>query len=334
MGVRNKPGRRRWLTVRKRGRPAPKARVDSDVEPTRHVLDEGDWESDSDGGSSDDDDFDAASEDIEDVDWGSADGELDMLLDAGAPFLAAPLMMRKCAAMLTLAGLRRRRVPGAVEAVAEMFGLSVSTVYACRNQALSNDGELMESCRGLHPKTRSAFNDDAVKTAIRAYIKENAVVLGRPNIRVRGVAKFVNELLPSLGYKKVAESTVLRWMHQLGFKLRRLKGKVWVDGHDRPDVLAQRREFLRVLRDEIWPRQPLYFLDNEKKVQHVDTLADITQRRDIASAGGIAPQPDKQIVVYWQDEVCFATHDFEKVAWLDDVRDALAYLTTIAGNTC
>ena len=281
---------------------------------------------DSECGSGDDaeDDFDrdAAEEiDVNDLTDDNPE-EYDTLLDAGAPFFTASLKLKKCAAMLALAVLRRRAVPAAADLVAEMFGFSASSIYSWRKQALSSDGVLVDSCRGVHPKTKSAIADDGVRSSIRAYIKENAVVLGRPNMRINSLRRFVNELLPPLGYDQVSEPTILRWVHLLGFQLRRLKGKIWVDGHDRPDVVEQRSDFLQLLVDDIWPAQPLYFhADDSSQIKHVDQLANITERATINPVGGLflKPLPSERLVVYWQDETCFATHDFEKVAWLDEV---------------
>ena len=40
-------------------------------------------------------------------------------------------------------------------------------------------------------------------------------------------------------------SSLLRWLHQLGFEVLTLKKGVFEEGHERPDVVAHREEFLR-----------------------------------------------------------------------------------------
>ena len=50
------------------------------------------------------------------------------------------------------------------------------------------------------------------------------------------------------GYSRsVSLSTLLRWLYQLGFEVLTPKKGVSIDGHERPDVVAHRKKFLRKL---------------------------------------------------------------------------------------
>jgi hypothetical protein len=38
--------------------------------------------------------------------------------------------------------------------------------------------------------------------------------------------------------------TVKKWMHKLGYEMKRYKKGVYIDGHEREDVVKYREEFL------------------------------------------------------------------------------------------
>jgi len=55
-------------------------------------------------------------------------------------------------------------------------------------------------------------------------------------------------IIPSLGLdlngQKISESTARRWLAKLGYELKEVKKGVYVDGHEREDVVAYRQKFL------------------------------------------------------------------------------------------
>ena len=61
--------------------------------------------------------------------------------------------------------------------------------------------------------------------------------------------KQVNDhILPSLGLdsggQKISEDTACRWLAKLGYELKEVKKGIYVDGHEREDVVAYQKEFL------------------------------------------------------------------------------------------
>ena len=46
-----------------------------------------------------------------------------------------------------------------------------------------------------------------------------------------------------------SEATMLRWVHGLGFKVQVQKKSLYVDGHEREDVVEDRKRFLQVMLD-------------------------------------------------------------------------------------
>ena len=62
--------------------------------------------------------------------------------------------------------------------------------------------------------------------------------------------KQVNEvILPLLGLdaggEKISEVTARRWLAKLGYELKEAKKGIYVDGHEREDVVTYQQEFLR-----------------------------------------------------------------------------------------
>lgn len=62
--------------------------------------------------------------------------------------------------------------------------------------------------------------------------------------------KQVNEvIIPSLGLdtggQQISESTARRWLTKLGYELKDVKKGIYIDGHEREDVVAYRQTFLK-----------------------------------------------------------------------------------------
>ncbi|KAJ7710420.1 hypothetical protein B0H17DRAFT_1123570 [Mycena rosella] len=72
---------------------------------------------------------------------------------------------------------------------------------------------------------------------------------------------YVNDfLLPSLGIEDtISESTAVRWFKKLGFTLSRRKKGVYVDGHERKNVVESRNVFINFLYHSVLPFCNEYF---------------------------------------------------------------------------
>ena len=83
-------------------------------------------------------------------------------------------------------------------------------------------------------------------------MRENAAPRGRPNLTSGAFCQWVNnELLPNTvldpGYpRSVSVETARKWLHELGLQMS--KG-VFIDGHERPDVVESRERFLRKMTE-------------------------------------------------------------------------------------
>jgi hypothetical protein len=56
-------------------------------------------------------------------------------------------------------------------------------------------------------------------------------------------------ILPALGLQgTIVESTAWRWLKfRLGYQCKEAKHGIYIDGHEHPDVIKERKEFLKEL---------------------------------------------------------------------------------------
>ena len=59
-------------------------------------------------------------------------------------------------------------------------------------------------------------------------------------------------IIPSLGLdlggKTISERCARRWLHKLGYAVTDVKKGVYVDGHEREDVVEYRKQFLKMVK--------------------------------------------------------------------------------------
>lgn len=55
--------------------------------------------------------------------------------------------------------------------------------------------------------------------------------------------------LPAKYPRSISIRTATRWLHRLGFRPLGHKKGAYVDGHEREDVMAYRKEYLKVMHD-------------------------------------------------------------------------------------
>jgi hypothetical protein len=129
--------------------------------------------------------------------------------------------------------------------------------------------EIPEGKRGCHSKTRSWFNDEGVLLAAREWIasagegklfwpatRYQKLMFNCQDITAYGLAKAVGVYLDSQrattavldcfetgpGGNRIRARTARRWLKQLGLKYGAVTKGVYVDGHERPDVVEYRQK--------------------------------------------------------------------------------------------
>lgn len=160
--------------------------------------------------------------------------------------------------------------------------------------------EILLSRRGKHPKTRNLLNDNDFYIGLRTWINEKHPFDITPDL----LRTHVNTVYaPALGYERtISLTTAQRWLRALGWRRSEVKKGIYFDGHERPDVVAYRKEFLDRM------------LEYEKRMVTVDAEDQTIIVEPTLKDG------EKAIVYYTHDECIFYSNDGQKVIWHPDGR--------------
>ena len=94
-------------------------------------------------------------------------------------------------------------------------------------------------CQGMHQKVKPLLCENDVKDQCRSFLRG----LKPDKISLHVFKTFLEkELFPG---RNVSESTVRRCFHDLGYSFTRIKKGMYIDGHERDDVIQYRGEFLK-----------------------------------------------------------------------------------------
>ena len=136
----------------------------------------------------------------------------------------------------------------AAEYAAAMMKRSDPTVRRCRSGLLDNNGVLPESQEGCSQRTGVLWHNEELNKKAAEYVRENAAVKGRPNLTT---VEFCNEcLLPNStlepGFPREGGlETSRQWLHHLGFEILTVRKGIFINGHERQDVIEARKLFIR-----------------------------------------------------------------------------------------
>ena len=92
--------------------------------------------------------------------------------------------------------------------------------------------------------------NEELNKAASDFVRKNAVVKGQPNLTSHSFSRWVNQsLLPNSildpGYtRSISVETGHKWLHKLGFDVLDKKKDVYIDGHERDDVVQHHQRFL------------------------------------------------------------------------------------------
>ncbi|KAJ3524344.1 hypothetical protein NMY22_g11041 [Coprinellus aureogranulatus] len=152
--------------------------------------------------------------------------------------------------------------------------------------------------RGGYKNARSLLKDEAVQSACRTWLTAQKVGSVTPDRFRNGLN---DSILPGLNVslkKPLCTKTALRWLIKLGWApVPRRKG-VYMDGHERADVIAYRTSDYLPKIKEYQRGMALYEGPGLKRVE--PTLK----------------PGEKEIIAVFQDESCFHANDFQTSAWL------------------
>ncbi len=149
-----------------------------------------------------------------------------------------------------------------------------------------HSGAIPVSERGKHKKLGCFFWDEDVREKIDTYLRENKF-----EVRIHTLTKYINEeVLPYLDdglSMKLSERIVIWWMKIFEHNYRETTKGVYMDGHERDDVVAYLGQFLAKMiehekrmpmftndcSDVIWPNlqdeeKPLIFVTHDESIFH------------------------------------------------------------------
>ena len=151
------------------------------------------------------------------------------------------------------------------------------------------------SNKGRHPKWVSLIHDENFKLKARKYIRQNAFVKGKPNLTLQ---QFVSWVKDEWG-TEICTATASEWLHEMGFSHQQFSKGVYFDGHERPDVIEERKKYLATLSA----------YEDRMLVSHCPT-----------------PDPDSQIrrvIRVFHDESTFYSNADQTFHWSDGTTQAL-----------
>ena len=132
-------------------------------------------------------------------------------------------------------------------AVAEL-DKSEHTISPWIDDFVQNDRMFSDTQQGHYVRNNTLMSNEELCEKARVYVRANAAPRGRPNLTSSAFCQCVNnDLLPNSvlepGYpRRVSVETARKWLHDLGFEILLLSKGVFIDGHERSDVLESRVE--------------------------------------------------------------------------------------------
>jgi len=139
----------------------------------------------------------------------------------------------------------------AAELTAKVINKNEKTIRRWRSDLISNGGSFSESSQGQYQRTGVLWANEELNKKATEYVRANAAAKGRPNMTTVEFCKWVNKaLLPSStlepGFpRRTSVETARKWLHEMGFEVLTARKGIFIDGHERPDVVASRMTFLR-----------------------------------------------------------------------------------------
>ena len=195
----------------------------------------------------------------------------------------------------------------AAEYAAAMVKRSDRTVRRWRSGLIDNDGVLPESQEGRYQRTGVLWYNEELNKKAAEYVRENSAVKGRPNLTTVEFCKWVNEcLLPNStlepGFpRKVGLETSRQWLHHLGFEVLTVRKGIFIDGHERQDVIEARKLFLRKLTK-------IGFL-------HFTNAPTEDAMKALPDVDGPTNERRSKTVVFFHDESTFMSNEDQPTQW-------------------
>ena len=186
--------------------------------------------------------------------------------------------------------------------IARQWHEGEGTHFACQVRIIARHYQLFEQL-----PTRSAggdrgssiFNDERVQSGARNWLSRLPTGEVSPRHFSRALTE---EILPFLGLNKtsISERTARRWLVRLGWRRTRLKKGIYMDGHEREDVVKYRNETFLPLIAEL-ERCMVKWVEKENgEFERIEPL--------------LHPG-EKRIIPIFQDESSFHAGEYKSNVW-------------------
>ena len=236
--------------------------------------------------------------------------------------LSLPLELRRMLGVILMESFKTRQkmnVKDAAKEAGSIVGFNEKTVRRHRNDFFGNEGKLTLSRQGKYER-HCVYHDEDLNRKAREWVRENAFKKGEPNMNAAGFCEFVNnKLLPSSYLppyfpRLISLRTAIRWLRHLGFKPRSHKKGVYIDGHEREDVVKHRVEYLKVMEElRKTHKPPPQCADEEPRVRVEED------------------EEKKTLVLLYHDESIYNTNEGQSWMWAEDDHPALLPKTKGSG---
>ena len=197
----------------------------------------------------------------------------------------------------------------AAEEVARCLRISERTVRSWRKIFLSNH-RCFEDKRGKYTRY-DALDDEEYRDMALEWVRNNACVKGKPNMTAAEFCSWVNcNLLPKVlenhasAPSKISVRTARRWLHKLGFEQVSSKKGIYIDGHERTDVVEYRMLYLKRLDILASTHLPPPLCSDELSTHALQPPL----RTD-------EPSPHRELVLIFHDESIFHSNDDQGWMW-------------------
>lgn len=179
-----------------------------------------------------------------------------------------------------------------------------STYFARRVRALARHYQIFEQLlpenRGGTRHAHSLLNNEIVYSAARSWLTAQPIGSVTPR-RFRQALE--DEILPALGVTLIrppCERTAQRWLVKLGWVRTQVRKGVYMDGHEREDVVDYRTNFFLPKMEEFERRMAHYIPDSNGILQRIEPNLNPGER---------------ELIAEFQDETCCHANEYLSSIW-------------------
>lgn len=164
---------------------------------------------------------------------------------------------------------------------------------------------LPELRQGKFQKTKSLIDDEDVRAACLTFLRSVQPDKRDASLFMKWINSELKQLCDVEYDLTVSERTSRNWMTKLNFNFGEFKqGSAYIDGHERPDVVAHRARFVAEMA--VWQKRMESYEGDKMAI--------------------IIPQEERnarQVVLVTQDECIFQAHDGRRKIWQESSRKPL-----------